>query len=180
MTGYRDLAAERAIVAGLDLPLERSGCSDPIRCRTGRAAAWSRVRLGGIDTMRFSTELLPLLAGQPGVAVEVTGEPADYREASDSLRIGVSAERGRRRRRLVRPRHHHQRRGPARSRSPTCSLALSRGESHLLLADGAYFCLDKPELQALARLIERGPGAAGRCRAARCGSAGSRPGCGTS
>jgi SNF2 family DNA or RNA helicase len=33
-------------------------------------------------------------------------------------------------------------------------LALSLGESHLLLADGAYFCLDKPELQALARLID--------------------------
>ena len=33
-------------------------------------------------------------------------------------------------------------------------LALSRGEPHLLLPDGAYFSLDKPELQALARLIE--------------------------
>ena len=34
------------------------------------------------------------------------------------------------------------------------SVALNRGESHLLLADGAYFSLDKPELQRLARLIE--------------------------
>ena len=33
-------------------------------------------------------------------------------------------------------------------------LALSRGEPHLLLPDGAYFSLDKPELRALARLIE--------------------------
>ena len=32
--------------------------------------------------------------------------------------------------------------------------ALSRGESHLLLPDGAYFSLDKPELRQLARLIE--------------------------
>ena len=40
--------------------------------------------------MRFTTEVLPLLSGQPGVAVEVSGEPADYREAGDSLRIGVS------------------------------------------------------------------------------------------
>ena len=39
--------------------------------------------------MRFTTEVLPLLSGQPGVAVEVTGEPADYR-GGDSLRIGVS------------------------------------------------------------------------------------------
>ena len=33
-------------------------------------------------------------------------------------------------------------------------LALSRGEPYLLLPDGAYFSLDKPELRALARLIE--------------------------
>jgi SNF2 family DNA or RNA helicase len=33
-------------------------------------------------------------------------------------------------------------------------LALSRGEPHLLLPDGAYFSLDKPELRTLARLIE--------------------------
>ena len=33
-------------------------------------------------------------------------------------------------------------------------LALSRGEPHLLLPDGAYFSLDKPQLRALARLIE--------------------------
>ena len=44
-----------------------------------------------MDTMRFTTELLPLVTGQPGVTVEVTGEAADYREAGDSLRIGVSA-----------------------------------------------------------------------------------------
>ena len=71
--------------------------------------------------MRFTTELLPLLTGQPGVSVEVTGDAADYREVSDSLRIGVSTAEmagdddwfdlgvtitGR---------------GPRRSRSPTCS-----------------------------------------------------------
>ena len=33
-------------------------------------------------------------------------------------------------------------------------LALSRGEQHMLLPDGAYFSLQKPELQALAKLIE--------------------------
>jgi SNF2 family DNA or RNA helicase len=32
-------------------------------------------------------------------------------------------------------------------------VALSRGETHVMLADGAYFSLEKPELQALARLI---------------------------
>ena len=33
-------------------------------------------------------------------------------------------------------------------------LALASGESHLLLSDGAYFSLQKPELQALRTLIE--------------------------
>jgi hypothetical protein len=51
-----------------------------------------RTLLGGLDTMRFTTELLPPLAGQPGIAVEVTGEPAGYREAGDTLRIGLSAD----------------------------------------------------------------------------------------
>jgi SNF2 family DNA or RNA helicase len=103
--------------------------------------------------MRFSTEVLPLLHGQPGVAVEISGEPADYREAGGSLRIGVSTDdmvgetdwfdlgvtitvEGR--------------------EVPFTDVfrALSANESHLLLADGAYFSLEKPELQALRRLIE--------------------------
>ena len=78
-TGYRDLAAEQAMLDSLRL----GGLP-------GDPALVPNSRLGGLDTMRFTTELLPLLTGQPGVAVEVTGEPADYREAGDSLRIGVS------------------------------------------------------------------------------------------
>ena len=50
------------------------------------------MRLAGLDTMRFTTELLPLLTDQPGVIIEVTGQPADYREAGDSLRIAVSTD----------------------------------------------------------------------------------------
>ena len=51
-----------------------------------------RTRLTGIDTMRFTTELLPLLADHPGLRVEVSGEPADYREAGESLRIAVATD----------------------------------------------------------------------------------------
>jgi superfamily II DNA or RNA helicase len=141
-TGYRDLAAEQAVLDRLrlgGLPADQ--------------ALVPSSQLGGLDTMRFTTELLPLLTGQPGVAVEVTGEPADYREAGDSLRIGVST-------------------GEVAGDVDWFDLgvtitvegrevpftdvftALSRGESHLLLPDGAYFSLDKPELRQLARLIE--------------------------
>ncbi len=150
--GYRDLAAERALLAGLELPLDRYG----LLTRDDGALVpplARHTRLTGIDTMRFTTELLPLLDDQPGLIVEIIGEPADYREAGDSLRITVSTDEvaddtdwfdlgvtitveGR----------------PV----PFLDvfLALSRSEPHLLLPDGAHFALDKPELQALARLIE--------------------------
>ena len=92
--GYRDLAAERALLAGLDLPLDRYGLLRQDVSAAGAAvpALAPRTRLTGVDTMRFTTELLPLLADQPGLIVEVTGEPADYREAGDSLQIAVSTD----------------------------------------------------------------------------------------
>ena len=150
--GYRDLAAERALLAGLDVPLDRYG----LLSQAAGAAVPElvpRTRLTGVDTMRFSTELLPLLDGHPGLIVEVSGEPADYREAGESLRIAVSA-------------------GEVAGDTDWFDLgvtitvegrlvpfldvflALSRGEPCLLLPDGAWFSLDKPELRALARLIE--------------------------
>jgi superfamily II DNA or RNA helicase len=153
--GYRDLAAERALLARLDLPLDRYGLLGPDDGLPGLAlsALAPCTPLAGIDTMRFTTELLPLLAGQPGLILEVSGEPADYREAGDSLQIAVSAD---------------ELAGEtdwfdlgvtiAVEGRPVpfleVFLALSRGEPHLLLPDGAYFSLDKPELRALARLIE--------------------------
>jgi superfamily II DNA or RNA helicase len=152
--GYRDLDAERAILAGLDAPLDRFGLlpADPMPADPPQAPA-PRVQLGGLDTMRFTTELLPLLADQPGVVVEVSGEPADYREAGDTLRIGLSADE-------VAGDTDWFDLGVtvtvAGQQVPFTDVfvALSRGEPYLLLADGAYFSLQKPELQALARLIE--------------------------
>ncbi|HEY3607638.1 MAG TPA: SNF2-related protein [Pseudonocardiaceae bacterium] len=144
-TGYRDLDAEWAILSGLDVPL---GAFGPNAVEPGQ-----HVTCRGIDTMRFTTELLPLLVDRPDVAVEISGEQADYREASDSLSIGVSTDdvagetdwfdlgvtitvEGR--------------------QVPFTDVftALSAGQSHMLLPDGAYFSLDKPELRSLARLIE--------------------------
>ncbi len=146
VAAYRDPEAERALLASLDHLMTRGG-------DVARAALSGPVTLSGIDTMRFSTEVLPLLASTEGVAVEITGEPADYREASDSVRISVSAEQA----------------GAdtdwfdlgititvAGHAVPFTDVfvALSHGESHLLLSDGAYFSLDKPELRALTKLIE--------------------------
>ncbi|MGD0554446.1 MAG: SNF2-related protein [Streptosporangiaceae bacterium] len=133
-SSYRDLAAEQQVLDSL-----------PVRPR-------DLDRLGGLDTMRFTTELMPLLNSQPSVGVEVTGTPADYREASDSLRIGVSVDEG----------------GSTdwfdlgvsitvEDREVPFTdlfLALSRGDAHLLLPDGAYFSLEKPELRSLRKLID--------------------------
>ncbi|MGH3697523.1 MAG: SNF2-related protein [Pseudonocardiaceae bacterium] len=144
--GFRDPAAERAVLSALDVPLDQFGLgfgSDLV----------PRAQLAGLTTMRFTTEVLPLLAGAPGVAVERSGEPVDYREATDSLRIGVSTTdvtgdadwfdlgvritvEGR------------------QVPFTDVFMALAAGESHLLLPDGAYFSLHKPELVTLRMLIE--------------------------
>ncbi|PZS37679.1 MAG: helicase, partial [Pseudonocardiales bacterium] len=149
--GFRDPAGERAVLDALDVPLDQFGLG---RSGIGPGSGpLPRAQLAGLNTMRFTTEVLPLLADAPGVAVERSGEPADYREASDSLRIGVSTTdvagdtdwfdlgvritvEGR--------------------QVPFTDVftALAEGESHLLLPDGAYFSLHKPELQTLRTLIE--------------------------
>jgi len=136
-SGYRDPEAEQAILAELDLPPGTLGPG----------------LLSGMDTMRFSTEVLPLLAGRAGVQVEISGEPADYREAGDSLRIELQADQlpddndwfG-----LGVMVYIENQLVPFQE----LFLALSRGQDVLLLANGAYFSLHKPGLQALARLIE--------------------------
>jgi superfamily II DNA or RNA helicase len=153
--GYRDPAAEQAVLASIEMPLTRFGLVQARRAMPAGAQLIlaPRTRLAGLDTMRFTTELLPLLTDQPGVIIEVTGEPADYREAGDSLRIAVSTDE-------VAGSTDWFDLGVTLSLEGRevpfldVFLALSRGDQHMLLPDGAYFSLQKPELQALARLIE--------------------------
>ncbi|HEY0937938.1 MAG TPA: SNF2-related protein, partial [Trebonia sp.] len=139
---FRDQEAEAAILARVSLPDDSPGVPQG-----------GPVTLHGFDTMAFTTEVLPLLEGHPDVRVEVTGQVPDYREAGDSLEIGLSTG---------------EREGDRDwfdlgitvtvegSAVPFTELfvALAHGQSHLLLPDGAYFSLDKPELAALARLID--------------------------
>ncbi|SED01441.1 SWIM zinc finger [Rhodococcus pyridinivorans] len=111
-----------------------------------------RVTITDLDTARLVSELLPLLSGRADVQVRVDGTPADYRDVGDSLRIGLSTE--------------------ATADSDWFDLnitieiegetipfsevftALSEGASYLMLPDGAYLSLDKPELQQLRRLVD--------------------------
>ncbi len=136
---YRDLAAEHALL-------------DRLRVGGIPEDLVASARLGGLETVRFTTEHLPLLTGQPGVSVEVTGDVADYREVSDSLCIGVSTAE-------ITGEVDWFDLGVtilAEGRAiPFADVfaALTLGQSHLLLPDGAYFSLDKPELRRLAQLI---------------------------
>jgi hypothetical protein len=103
--------------------------------------------------MAFTTEVLPLLQGRSDVSVEVTGRVPDYHEAGDSLEIGVSTAE-------LDGEHDWFDLGitvTVEGREvPFADLfvALAHGQSHMLLPDGAYFSLDKPELAALTRLID--------------------------
>lgn len=138
--GFRDPAAERELLAILEAGLDGFGP------RSGE-------RFDGLDTMRFSTEALPRLRDLDDIEVEVTGDPADYREVGDSLVIGVSTE-------STEDDADWFDLGVSiiadGNEVPFTDVftALARDEPYLLLPDGGYFSLEKPELQSLRRLIE--------------------------
>jgi len=157
--GFRDLAAERAILADAVLAgtdLERFGLLDG----AGRPADAPAVALTGLDSMRFTTEGLPRLAQLPGVTVEIEGRPADYRDVGDSLTIGVSTAD------IAGERDWFDL-GVTISvdgrELPLAEVfvALASGDSHVLLADGAHFSLLAPRLQALRQADRGGTGADG-------------------
>ena len=135
--GFRDVDAERTILAGLDIP---------------RPTAAHTVHRG-IDTMRFTTEMLPMLLDQARVEVEINGDPADYREVGDTLSIGVSTSE-------VPGENDWFDLGVTITVEghdvpfTDVFLALAADQSEMLLPDGAYFSLDKPELRRLRTLID--------------------------
>jgi superfamily II DNA or RNA helicase len=151
-SGLRDLAAERAILAGTALTgtsLEDLGLVD----ERGHPVAGAAVVLRGIDSMRFTTEQLPELGELAGVSVEIDGEPADYRDVADSLEIGVSATE------VEGERDWFDLGVTIAVEGRTVPfaevfLALAGGASHMVLDDGAYFSLEEARLQSLRELIE--------------------------
>jgi SNF2-related domain/Helicase conserved C-terminal domain len=161
---FRDPAAEAQVLGGLALPAgpgvpaeataRGAGTAIPPGSPASRPSARSGVAsLRGLDSMAFSTEVLPLLQGRDDVQVEVSGTVPDYREAGDSLEIGLSTGE------LEGDRDWFDLGITVTvegSEVPFAELfvALAQGQTHLLLPDGAYFSLDKPELAALARLIQ--------------------------
>lgn len=146
VSGVRDVDAERDLAGGIDAPLERFGL------RSGGGVLTETI-LGGTDTMRFATELQPLLDEADGVIVQVTGQPVDYREAGQSLQIGLSTAA------VPGDADWFDLRVTVSVEGkqiplPRLLAALTAGEDYLLLDSGAYIALDKPELVTLRAVIE--------------------------
>lgn len=159
VSGFRDREAEARILAGLRLPPGSTALLSP-GWGAGRQPhledeyiSADPVRLSGVETMRFATELLPALTAHEEITVEVSGRPADYREAGDLLQIEVATDE-------VPGERDWFDLGVAVTLDgreiPFSALlvALSRQESHLLLEDGTYFSLDRPDLRTLRDLVE--------------------------
>ena len=162
---FRDQQAEAEVLSGLALPATTPGVPREATARDLPAAGahpglplplvrqGTAVTLRGLEAMTFSTEVLPLLQGRDDVRVELSGEVPDYHEAGDSLEIGLSTGE------LDGERDWFDLgiTVTVEGREVPFSdlfVALAHGQSHMLLADGAYFSLDKPELAVLSRLID--------------------------
>jgi superfamily II DNA or RNA helicase len=150
--GYRDLEAERRLLGELQGDLPGLELLPPTTHVAETSESGSHRRLTAADTLHFSTELLPVLQNEPRIIVETAGDPADYREVGDSLRIEVSTSE-------VTDETDWFDLGVTVTvegrQIPFLDLftALARAETYMILPDGAYFSLDKPELRSLTELI---------------------------
>src|SRR5215213_53489 len=151
----RDRAAEAALLAGLDVLDAVPGLR--VEVGTERRLVPEQ-RLRGLETAAFVSDVLPVLLERDDVTVTVEGTPLQYVEAEAEPSITVSAS-------------DPSATGDAApgdwfdlgitvtiegEEVPFTPLftALARGEKHLILDSGTWFSLDRPQLQALRRLIE--------------------------
>jgi hypothetical protein len=151
---FRDIAAERERVAATllhDLPtLKTAGLLDD----AGHPVAGPGATLSGLDSLRLATEVLPRLGEQhPELRIETSGEPADYRDVSTSLTVGVSTAD------IAGEQDWFDLGVTINADGRELAFvevfrALARGEARMLLDDGAHFSLLDPRLESLRALIE--------------------------
>ncbi len=157
----RDRAAERVLVDRLHevAAVESFAPLWQVVARARRLVP--EVRLHGIRTVDFTTDVLPALRELPDLEIEVVGDEPDYSEALEAPLIQVSATdvtdgSG----------------GGAASATDWFDLgiavtvgeedvplaplieALARGHEQLILDSGTWFTLDRPELETLRALVE--------------------------
>ncbi len=149
--GFRDHDAERqrVLATSLDQPALRGiGLLDD----GGRPVA-GLATLAGLESLQLATEVLPRLAEHPGFRVEAIGASPEYRDVGESLAVGVSTAE-------VAGERDWFDLGVSITvdgrEVPFVEVfaALARGETRMLLEDGAHFSLTDPRLQSLRALIE--------------------------
>ena len=135
----RDRASEQQLVDDLDVSIRRLLAPD--------------LRLTGMDAVSFTHDLLPVLSDTESLDLTVVGEVPDFRQAEMPPVIRLSAEDA-----AGDPDWFDLdvavSVGAEEIPLDQLIVALAGGQSHLVLASGTYFSLDRPELAALHRLLD--------------------------
>ncbi|GAA5228748.1 DEAD/DEAH box helicase [Paeniglutamicibacter antarcticus] len=108
--------------------------------------------LSGVEAARFTTEALPALQTMDNLKITIEGEPTQYEELTADPLITISAEN-------TETNDWFDLGVEVRidgNNVPFTELfqALANGDEHLMLPNGKYFALDRPEYEQLRRLIE--------------------------
>ena len=149
---FRDRAAEleRLQVTRIEAPaLAETGLLD----LEGHPTVSAPVTLTGAQSMRLATEVLPELAQRDDLTLRVDGEAPDYRDVGDTVEIEISTsavdgERDWFDLGVTITVEGHE------VPFEEVFRALARGESRMMLDDGAHFALTDPRLVELRALIE--------------------------
>ena len=118
-------------------------------------AVWHPLDLRGMATARFMTETLPVLLEMEAFDVEVDDDVPDYREAADTpvITTSVSDDEDRPDWFSLSVRVHV---GEEEIPLALLMAAVATGEPEVLLESGTWVSIDRPEIEALARLMEEG------------------------
>ena len=118
-------------------------------------ALWQPLDLRGMDTARFMTETLPVLRELEAFDIEVDDDVPDYREAEAApvITTSVSDDEDRPDWFSLSVRVHV---GEEEIPMAPLMAAVAAGEPEVLLESGTWVSIDRPEIEALARLMEEG------------------------
>ena len=118
-------------------------------------ALWQPLDLRGMDTARFMTETLPVLRELEAFDIEVDDDVPDYceAEAAPVITTSVSDDEDRPDWFSLSVRVHV---GEEEIPLALLMAAVAGGEPEVLLESGTWVSIDRPEIEALARLMEEG------------------------
>ena len=118
-------------------------------------AVWHPLDLRGMSTARFMTETLPVLRELEAFDIEVDDDVPDYREAADApvITTSVSDDEDRPDWFSLSVRVHV---GDEEIPIGLLMAAVAAGEPEVLLESGTWVSIERPEIEALARLMEEG------------------------